>query len=270
MRQTHAARDTTPKPFPPEAPPEMPPLRIPTRALTADGFRAWAASKPYPPDVRVSHVGDGIRIECDEAGVSLHVPASAGTLDGFCEWMDDDDSPDARYVSFLDPEILIDMTREEIETHVKLKGAVTAALFQLVADLDIGEFLPDGVFYSQAAAGLANVPDASFVKWETSESGRVRLIRRRRREGHATEIQGPPDWVMEVVSESSVGKDTRDLRIRYRRAGIPEYWLIDARGAGHRLASARSARQPLRRDPAARRLVRLARLRPRLPPRTQA
>ena len=231
MRPTHAARDTTPKPFPLEAPPEMPPLRIPTRALTADGFRAWIAATSVPPGVGISHTGDGVRIECDEAGVRLYIPASAGTLDGFCEWMDDDDSPDIRHVSFLDPEILIDMTREEIETHVKLKTAITIALGQLVEELDIGEFLGDGVLYSQARAGLANAPDASFVKWETSESGRVRLTRRRRNEEQITEIQGPPDWVTEVVSDSSVGKDTRDLRIRYRRAGVPEYWLIDARGA---------------------------------------
>ncbi len=235
MRQPHAARDTTPQSFPLEAAPDLPVIRMPTRALTADGFRAWMASESTPPGVRISYVGDGVEIECEETGVRLHIPASAATLDGFCEWMADDDSPDIRHVSFLDPEILIDMSREEIETHVKLKTMVTAALAQLVEELDSGEFLGDGVLYSQVRAGLANAPDASFVKWETSESGRVRLIDRRRVEGHITEIQGPPDWVMEVVSQSSVGKDTRDLRIRYRRAGIPEYWLIDARGADIRL-----------------------------------
>ncbi len=163
--------------------------------------------------------------------MSLHIPASAATLDGFCEWRTDDDSPDIRYITFLAPDIFIDFNMEEIETHNKLKTAITAALARFVEEMDSGEFLGDGVLYSQAKAGLANEPDASFVKWETLESGRVRLIDRRRVEGHYTEIQGPPDWVLEVVSQSSVGKDTRDLRLRYRRAGIPEYWLIDARGA---------------------------------------
>ena len=141
-------------------------------------------------------------------------------------------------------------------------------MLQLVEDLDIGEFLTDGVLYSNVPAGLANAPDASFLKWETTESGRVRLIARRGVEGQITEIQGPPDWVMEMVSHSSVGKDTRDLRIRYRRAGIPEYWLIDARGADIDFQDAGAARQPLRRRPAARRLVRLAGFRPCVPPRT--
>jgi Uma2 family endonuclease len=39
-----------------------------------------------------------------------------------------------------------------------------------------------------------------------------------------------PDWVLEIVSNSSVAKDTRDLRQAYHRARIREYWLVDARG----------------------------------------
>jgi Uma2 family endonuclease len=37
--------------------------------------------------------------------------------------------------------------------------------------------------------------------------------------------------VLEVVSDSSVQKDTVSLPEVYYRAGILEYWLIDARGA---------------------------------------
>ena len=44
------------------------------------------------------------------------------------------------------------------------------------------------------------------------------------------ELEGTPDWVLEVVSKSSVTKDTQLLRGRYFRAGIPEYWLVNARG----------------------------------------
>ena len=35
---------------------------------------------------------------------------------------------------------------------------------------------------------------------------------------------------MEIVSDSSVVKDTRQLRQAYARAGVHEYWLVDARG----------------------------------------
>jgi Uma2 family endonuclease len=45
------------------------------------------------------------------------------------------------------------------------------------------------------------------------------------------EFEGSPDWVLEIVSPSSVFKDTVKLRERYHRANIGEYWLIDARDA---------------------------------------
>jgi Uma2 family endonuclease len=44
-------------------------------------------------------------------------------------------------------------------------------------------------------------------------------------------MEGTPDWVLEIVSTSSVRKDTQLLRQRYYQAGIAEYWLIDTRGA---------------------------------------
>src|SRR5256885_8764701 len=43
------------------------------------------------------------------------------------------------------------------------------------------------------------------------------------------ELEGTPDMVLEVVSESSVQKDTKRLRQLYWQAGIREYWLVDAR-----------------------------------------
>jgi Uma2 family endonuclease len=43
------------------------------------------------------------------------------------------------------------------------------------------------------------------------------------------ELQGTPDWVLEVVSPGSATKDLRDLRTGYQAAGIPEYWIVDAR-----------------------------------------
>ena len=44
------------------------------------------------------------------------------------------------------------------------------------------------------------------------------------------EVVGTPDWLLEIVSQTSVAKDTKRLRRQYHRAGVSEYWLIDARG----------------------------------------
>jgi Uma2 family endonuclease len=79
-------------------------------------------------------------------------------------------------------------------------------------------------------ANLSTEPDASFATWDSLGAGRVRLVPREGVHGQYLELEGTPDWVLEVVSKYSVRKDTRRLRERYHRAGIPEYWLIDARG----------------------------------------
>src|SRR5437879_5526087 len=45
------------------------------------------------------------------------------------------------------------------------------------------------------------------------------------------EVEGAPDMVLEVVSRSSVQKDTVILPKAYWEAGVREYWLVDARKA---------------------------------------
>lgn len=42
-------------------------------------------------------------------------------------------------------------------------------------------------------------------------------------------LDGPPDLVIEVVSEDSVGRDRAEKFGEYESAGIPEYWIIDSR-----------------------------------------
>lgn len=39
--------------------------------------------------------------------------------------------------------------------------------------------------------------------------------------------EGAPDWIAEVVSPSNRRWDYRDKRIRYERAGVREYWIVD-------------------------------------------
>jgi Uma2 family endonuclease len=58
--------------------------------------------------------------------------------------------------------------------------------------------------------------------------GQIKLIEGAR-EGYV-EIVGVPDMVLEIVSDSSVKKDTRELVRLSWEAGIREYWLVDVRG----------------------------------------
>ena len=77
------------------------------------------------------------------------------------------------------------------------------------------------------AFAQAKQPDGLFYAWETMRSGRLRFVVR---EGQGImELEGAADLVLEIVSKSSVRKDTVLLRDLYFKAGISEYWLVDVR-----------------------------------------
>jgi Uma2 family endonuclease len=158
------------------------------------------------------------------------LPASAHYLEGFRAWNTSPDAPEHVRICFLDGEIFIDMSGEEIETHGQVKLEVTLTLGVLNKKHKRGRFFPDGTQMSNVEANLCSLPDAAFATWESLDAGRVRLVPRQDAEGQYLELEGTPDWVMEILSDSSVRKDTRRLRELYHRAGVPEYWLIDARG----------------------------------------
>jgi len=158
------------------------------------------------------------------------VPPAAVTLDGFRAWARSDSYPEYGHITFVNGRLIIDMSPERYESHLKLKGTIHRVLDTLVTEEDLGEFYPDGGFFTHDLAGVSNEPDAMFASWETLESDKLTPPTDLPQDGKHKELVGTPDWVCEVLSDSSVKKDTKDLRGAYHKAGIPEYWLIDARG----------------------------------------
>jgi len=158
------------------------------------------------------------------------LPPDAHTLRGFRAWAKSDACPEHGRIGFLNQEIFIDMSPEERETHNKVKGEADYTIIRLNKRLKKGEYFSDGTLLTNAAANLSTEPDGTFALWETLESGKSRLIPREDEYGQFIELEGTPDWVMEIVSKNSVLKDTKGLLELYHRAGITEYWLIDARG----------------------------------------
>ena len=80
---------------------------------------------------------------------------------------------------------------------------------------------------SNFAADVSGNPDGLFLTNDTLASDRIRLIEGKK--GGFVELQGSPDMVLEVLSQSSEEKDSVVLKAAYWEAGIREYWLIDAR-----------------------------------------
>jgi Uma2 family endonuclease len=166
----------------------------------------------------------------DDAGKEIVIPPSAHTLAGFRAWAKSDDFPERGRISFIDQEIIVDMSPEELQTHVKVKMEISFGLMKINKKHKLGEFYGDGTLVTNEAANLSTEPDGTFVSWESLNTGKVRLVPCEGVEGEYLEVEGTPDWVLEVISETSVRKDTKKLRERYHRAGVSEYWLINARG----------------------------------------
>ena len=161
----------------------------------------------------------------------IEVPPSAYTLEGFTQWTYSEDFPERGRITFVNGRILIDMSPERYESHNKLKTALSRVLGTIVDEEDLGEFYTDGARFKNDDGNISNEPDAMFASWETLESSKLApppfdLVE----EGKHIDLYGTPDWVCEVISNSSVKKDSQRLRQAYHKAGIPEYWLIDARG----------------------------------------
>jgi Uma2 family endonuclease len=157
----------------------------------------------------------------------VDVPDWVVDIDSFRRWTDTDEFPREGRIWWLKGGVWIDMSQEQIFTHALVKTRITSRLDVLVQDENLGVFLADGPLLSNFAAKISGNPDGTFISYNTLASDRVRLIEGKR--GGFTELQGSPDMVLEVVSQSSFGKDTTVLRQAYWEADIPEYWLVDAR-----------------------------------------
>ncbi len=159
---------------------------------------------------------------------TLHIPRDAYTLAGFRKWVHSDEFPEKQPVMFLKGEIFLYMPREELFTRAAVKNAVLGPIFDLNQKLDLGDVYLSGVLVTNVEADVSNNPDMVGVLWESLESGKVRYVKNEK--GQEVEIEGSPDWLLEIVSAGSVKKDKHDLRQTYHQAGVREYWIIDARG----------------------------------------
>lgn len=163
-------------------------------------------------------------ILCDDA---IHLPDRIDTLAAFRHWLRSDDFPQRGRICYLAGEVWVDTSKEQLFTHNQVKQEFNLVIGGLVKTERLGRYFPDGPFVTNDSADLASQPDGTFVAHQSVESGAVRLVEGEK-EGFL-EIDGSPDVVLEIVSASSVEKDTETLRELYWRARIAEYWLVDAR-----------------------------------------
>lgn len=162
----------------------------------------------------------------DEA--SVRIPAWVTDRLSFRRWLNSDDFPETGRICYLAGEVWADMSREQLDSHNQVKQEFSLVLGGLVKASKFGRYYPDGALISNAEVDFTAQPDGTVVSRSALATGRVRRVEGAKN-GYL-ELEGSPDMVLEVVSDSSVAKDNVLLRDLYWQAGITEYWIVDARG----------------------------------------
>lgn len=182
-----------------------------------------AAGKLLPdPAVRVH-----LPLEISSHDESVSVPGWVVDLETFRTWIRSDEHPRSGRFAFLQGILWVDLAMEELLTHNLVKTRLTTFLGKLNEERYLGYLFSDGALLTHPQAGLSTEPDLMFCSWETIRTGKARLIPGAR---HGfTEVEGSPDLVVEIVSDSSARKDREHLPLLYHHAGIPEYWIVDVR-----------------------------------------
>lgn len=161
----------------------------------------------------------------------IEIPDVAGNLEAFRRWALSDAFPQSGRIDYIDGAIEVDMSPENVFSHGTLKGKLYSALLERVEELELGHLLVDSSRISAPGANLSAEPDILLVTQQAIDEGRIRLTpAASKAPGQFVELEGAPDLVVEIVSDSSVRKDTERLPKAYFLAGLREFWLVDARG----------------------------------------
>ncbi len=160
----------------------------------------------------------------------VEIPLGIASLADFRQWAISDSFPDHGRIDYVTGRIEVDMSPEDFFTHGTLKSQVSSRIEQRVNELDLGHTLIAETRVSSIVGDLSAEPDVVVISHTAIDAGRVRLVPKASGiDGRFVEVEGGPDLVVEIVSDSSVEKDSERLPVSYYKAGVLEYWLLDAR-----------------------------------------
>jgi Uma2 family endonuclease len=161
----------------------------------------------------------------------IEIPMDLRSLADFRRWATSDHFPERGRIDYIAGRIDVDMSPEDLHTHGIVKTELIGVLWHRIKEQGLGQLYTDSTRVSCPEADLSAEPDVVFVSESSLDSGRVRLVPKTGGgPDRYVELEGPPDLIVEIVSDASVRKDTERLPAAYYRAGVTEFWLIDARG----------------------------------------
>lgn len=132
------------------------------------------------------------------------------TYEEFLAWAGED-----THAEWVNGEVIVYMTATTIHQRVVI---FLVRLLQSFAELgDLGEIFAGPMQVKLSATGPGREPDVFFVAHEHLDRVGEKYF------------DGPPDLVIEVISDESVNRDRVDKFENYEDAGVREYWIIDPR-----------------------------------------
>lgn len=162
----------------------------------------------------------------------VEIPLGLRSLDDFRHWAHSEKFPEEGRVDYVGGRIEVDMSPEDVITHGVLKSELVISLGTRIKRGGLGILVTDSTRVSCPEVNLSVEPDIVFLSKARLADGRAKLVPKSSGEpGRFIEVEGPPDLLVEIVSDSSVAKDTKRLPALYYAAGVEEYWLADARGS---------------------------------------
>ena len=130
-------------------------------------------------------------------------------------WDDIKDLPeDAGRTEIVDGDLV--MAPAPSYRHQDIATALGAKIYPFVKEHTLGKFFSSAV-HVILADHVNYAPDLCFVA-----DSRLDLLK-------APVIQGPPDLIIEIMSESNRTHDTVVKFSHYEQYGVREYWLVDPR-----------------------------------------
>lgn len=130
------------------------------------------------------------------------------TEEAFVAWCDEDTKAE-----WVDGEVL--MPPPANLQHVDLAGFLLIIVRLFATQRGLGMAYGPELQVRFSALRRRRVPDLLFVSAE-----RTHILK-------ATEVEGAPDLIVEIVSPDSPARDWREKYLEYEVAGVREYWVVD-------------------------------------------
>ena len=132
----------------------------------------------------------------------------AMSYEDFLAWSDE-----TKHTEWVKGEVIIFMPPKKI--HQDIVGFIhnLLSLYTQSFGLGVTKLAP----FEMKLEHSSREPDILFVSTENQD----RLTNER--------LNGPADLVIEIISDSSVGRDRGEKFYEYQEAGIREYWIVDPR-----------------------------------------